>query len=224
VLESIITKLTDVIFALGYPGIVVLMAIESSFLPLPSEIVMPPAGYLAAQGRMSGWIALGAGVAGSLIGALLNYGLAIWVGRPFLHRYHRWFLMKETSLDRAEEFFRRHGEMSIFAGRLIPVIRHLISLPAGVARMRLDRFALFTTIGAGIWCAVLTYIGWYLGSRPELVADLDTAIRQRTGLATAITLPILALMVGVYVWRQRRSVGLRDPTTGSGDGEGEGET
>jgi membrane protein DedA with SNARE-associated domain len=204
VLESILTKLTDVIFALGYPGIVVLMAIESSFIPLPSEIVIPPAGYLAAQGRMNAWMVLGAGVLGSVIGALLNYGLAMWVGRPFLHRYHRWFLMKETSLDRAEAFFRRHGEMSIFAGRLIPVIRHLISLPAGVARMRLDRFALFTTLGAGIWCAVLTYIGWYLGSRPELVADLDTAIRQRTGLATAIVLPILVIMIAVYVWLQRR--------------------
>lgn len=219
-LETVITKLTDVVFALGYPGITLLMALESSFFPFPSEVVLPPAGYLAAQGRMNAWVALGAGLGGSLAGALFNYYLAVWVGRPFLHRYHRWFLMQETSLNRAEAFFRRHGEISTFVGRLIPVIRQLISLPAGVARMRLDRFAFYTALGAGIWCAILTYIGWYLGRHAELVTDLDEAIRHETGLVTAIILPVLALLVGLYVWRHRR----RARAAGNaGDGAGEGE-
>lgn len=220
VLESIVNQLTDIIFALGYPGIALLMAIESSFFPFPSEVVLPPAGILAAQGKMNVWLALAAGLTGSLVGALVNYGLAVWVGRPFLHRYHRWFLMKETSLERAEAFFRRHGEISTFVGRLIPVIRQLISLPAGVARMRLDRFVLYTALGAGIWCAVLTFIGWYLGSHLDLVSDLDSAIRQRTGLATAILLPILGVVVGTYIWVQRRAARRpKAPATHDGGGK-----
>jgi membrane protein DedA with SNARE-associated domain len=224
VLETIVTKLTDVIFALGYPGITLLMALESSFFPFPSEVVLPPAGYLAAQGRMNAWVAFGAGLGGSLIGALFNYYLAGAVGRPFLHRYHRWFLMQEASLDRAEAFFRRHGEISTFVGRLIPVIRQLISLPAGVARMRLERFAFYTALGAGIWCAILTYIGWYLGRHATLVTDLDEAIRDQTGLATVILVPVLVLLVGLYVWRHRRRSRMRpselEPQDGGDEGKG----
>ncbi len=209
-LETVVRWLTETIFALGYPGIVVLMAIESSFFPFPSEVVLPPAGYLAAQGRMNVYLAIGSGLLGSLLGAVLNYYVAVFVGRPFLHRYHRYFLMRESSLERAEEFFRRHGEISTFVGRLIPVIRQLISLPAGVSRMRLDRFAIYTALGAGIWCVVLTVIGYVVGQNAAVVSGIDALIEspdlhRYTGLAAIVILPILLLIVTVYVLRTRRS-------------------
>lgn len=207
-LETAVTWLADLIFQLGYPGITILMAIESSFIPFPSEVVLPPAGFLAAQGRMNAWLALGAGLLGSLIGALINYYLAAHLGRPFLHRYSRYVLIKEAKLDRAEAFFRRHGEISTFIGRLIPVIRQLISLPAGIARMRLDRFALYTGLGAGIWCAILTYLGWYVGSR-KLVQSLDSllaspAFRTYSGRVLMVLIPLLVVILGVYVALYRR--------------------
>jgi len=208
-LESIVVWLTETIFRLGYPGITVLMAIESSFFPFPSEVVLPPAGFLAAQGRMNAVLALGAGLLGSLIGALFNYYLALILGRPFLHRYHRFFLVSEAKLDRAEEFFRRHGEISTFVGRLVPVIRQLISLPAGIARMRLDRFLLYTALGAGIWCVVLTAIGYVIGLHADLVTGIDALIespeiRRYTGRAFLAIAPLLAIVVAIYVARQRR--------------------
>jgi membrane protein DedA with SNARE-associated domain len=209
VFEWLVDLLTEGILRLGYPGIVVLMALESSFFPFPSEVVLPPAGYLAAQGRMNAVGAFLAGLAGSMVGALFNYYLAVRLGRPLLHRYHRFLLMRESSLDRAERFFRDHGEISTFVGRLIPVIRQLISLPAGVARMRLDRFALFTALGAGMWCAVLTAIGWFVGRNATVVTSLDELTRspefaRYTGTAALILLPVLALIVVLYVLRQRR--------------------
>jgi membrane protein DedA with SNARE-associated domain len=209
VLEAIVHWLTDTIFRLGYPGITVLMALESSFFPFPSEVVMPPAGYLAAQGRMHPLLALGSGLLGSVVGAAFNYYVAVWMGRPLLHKYHRFLLMRESSLDRAEAFFRRHGEISTFVGRLIPVIRQLISLPAGLSRMRLDRFLFYTGLGAGIWCAVLTYIGWYVGRNSQVVAGLDSLLENpemqaRAGQAALIIVPFLLVIVTGYIMWQRR--------------------
>jgi membrane protein DedA with SNARE-associated domain len=161
---------------------------------------------------MNAFLALGSGVVGSLAGALFNYYLARALGRPLLHRYHRWFLVSEAKLVRAEEFFRRHGEISTFVGRLVPVIRQLISLPAGIARMRLDRFLLYTGLGAGIWCVVLTGIGYAVGRHTTLVTGIDALmespeIRKYTGLAAIVLMPLLALVVLVYVLRTRRRQG-----------------
>ena len=209
-LETVVHWLTETIFVLGYPGIVALMAIESSFFPFPSEVVLPPAGYLAAQGRMNVMLVFGAGLLGSLIGALFNYYLAVLLGRPLLHKYHRYLLMRESSLDRAEEYFRRHGEISTFVGRLIPVIRQLISLPAGISRMRIDRFVFYTSLGAGIWCLVLTAIGYLVGRHAGVVTGIDSLmespeIRRYTGIAAMAILPVLAVIVIVYVIRVRRA-------------------
>ncbi|MBI4500839.1 MAG: DedA family protein [Gemmatimonadetes bacterium] len=201
-MESIINWLIETVFRLGYPGIVVLMAIESSVFPLPSEIVIPPAGVLVAQGRMNGVLVVLAGTAGSVIGAIANYALAVWLGRPLLHRYSRYFLVREASLDRAEAFFRRHGEISTFVGRLIPVIRHLISLPAGISRMPLLKFGLYTGMGAAIWCAVLTWIGWYLGRRAEVLRNED--FQRYSSRAVMVILPVLVVVVAIYVYFQRR--------------------
>ena len=147
-IHSVVQWLVETVSALGYPGIVALMFIESSFLPLPSELVMPPAGYLAAQGRMDPLLAVLAGTLGSIGGALFNYWFAVTVGEPFLRRYGKYVLVREHHLDRTEAFFARHGEISTFVGRLLPVARHLISIPAGMARMNLKRFVAFTALGA----------------------------------------------------------------------------
>lgn len=206
-LESIVTWLTETIFRLGYPGIAVLMALESSFFPFPSEVVLPPAGYLAAQGRMNGYLALGAGVVGSLAGALFNYWLAMYLGRPLLHRFlvrfGRYLFLREKALAKSEDAFRRHGEISTFVGRLIPGIRQLISLPAGLARMHLGRFALYTGLGAGIWCAVLTYIGWYLGSHFSGGLS-DEMVHRYTTWALIGLLPVLTITITVYIIRYRK--------------------
>ena len=194
--------LADTVLALGYPGIVMLMAIESSILPLPSELVMPPAGYLVAKGHMTGWIAILAGTLGSLLGALVNYGLAVFVGEPVLRRYGKFVLVSERSLDRTEAFFRRHGEISTFVGRLLPVIRHLISIPAGMSRMALSRFALFTSLGAGIWCFILTYLGWLIGRHGEEVEAAIGPYVHRTLMY--YVLPGVLLLVAVYAWWWRR--------------------
>jgi membrane protein DedA with SNARE-associated domain len=149
----------------GFWLIFLLMAIESSVLPLPSEMVMLPAGLLAAQGKLNFWTSVLAGTTGSLAGALVNYALAIYLGRPFLLRYGKYFLMPADKLLWVERYWTQHGEISTFVGRLLPVVRHLISLPAGVARMNLGRFCWFTTLGAAIWVWILTATGYWLGDR-----------------------------------------------------------
>ncbi|MEP6689054.1 MAG: DedA family protein [Gemmatimonadales bacterium] len=201
-LSSFFEWLAQTVLALGYPGIVVLMAIESSVLPLPSELVMPPAGYLAANGHMNAWLAVAAGTLGSVLGALVNYTLAIWVGEPVLRRYGKFVLMSERSLDRTEAFFRRHGEISTFIGRLLPVIRHLISIPAGLSRMSLARFVAFTALGAGLWCGILTYLGWLIGRHG---GDVQRAIGPYVHRTLVFyVLPGAVLTIGVYAWWRRR--------------------
>jgi len=201
-LTSFFQWLADSVLALGYPGIVVLMAIESSVLPLPSELVMPPAGYLVSQGQMSAGLAIAAGTLGSVLGALLNYLLAVTVGEPVLRRYGKFVLISERSLDRTEAFFRRHGEISTFLGRLLPVIRHLISIPAGMSRMALGRFVTFTALGAGIWCGILTYLGWLIGRHGGDVARAIGPYVHRTLLY--YVLPGAVVIVALYVWWRRR--------------------
>ena len=153
----------------GYPGIIVMMFLESSFFPFPSEVVIPPAGYLAARGEMSLTLVILAGIIGSLSGALFNYWLAALWGRPFFEKYGRYLLISEKSLDKADYFFARHGHISTFIGRLLPGIRQYISLPAGIARMNLPLFAAFTGLGAGLWVIVLALVGYYIGNNQELV-------------------------------------------------------
>ncbi len=204
-LESFVQWLLDRFRDLGYPGIVVLMAIESSTLPLPSELVMPPAGYLAAKGEMNIAVVVACGVLGSLLGSLANYGLARWLGRAFFLRLGRYVLLTEKGLDRSERYFAAHGEISVFMGRMLPVVRHLISIPAGIARMSLLRFVLFTGLGALMWCTILTGIGWFIGTREDVILQvLDQEARRYTTRALLIVLPILAVIGVAYVWWYRR--------------------
>ncbi|MBN2420145.1 MAG: DedA family protein [Deltaproteobacteria bacterium] len=155
----------------GFLIVFILMTIESSFIPFPSEVVMIPAGFMAARGELTFAqpqidmaIVFLCGLSGSLAGAYINYYLAMRLGRPFLYRYGRYFLIKPGVLARAEEIFLRYGEITTFICRLLPAIRQLISLPAGISRMPLSRFSLFTGLGAGIWSIILLGIGYYFGS------------------------------------------------------------
>ena len=158
----------------GFVLVFVLMAIESSFIPFPSEVIMIPAGFLAYRGELTfgnPHIDLVAvvlcGLTGSLAGAFFNYHFALFLGRPFLYRYGKYFFVKPNVLSRAEEIFRKYGDITTFVCRLIPGIRQLISLPAGISRMSFIRFSIFTALGAGIWSAILAWVGYYLGSLSE---------------------------------------------------------
>jgi membrane protein DedA with SNARE-associated domain len=150
---------------------------------------------------MNGVLAVAAGTLGSVIGALVNYGLALFVGEPLLRRYGKYVLVSGRSLDRSEAFFRRHGEISTLIGRLLPVVRHLISVPAGVSRMSLRRFVLFTALGAGVWCAVLTYLGYVIGRHGE---EVEAVIGDYVHHALLVyVLPGVLILAAAYVlWRR----------------------
>ena len=168
-MQAIVDWILAVVGTLGYPGIFFLMLLESSFFPFPSEVVMIPAGYLAFQGSMNPYIAVAVGIAGSLAGALLNYMLALHLGRPILLRIGHYFFFGPKALEKVEAYFAEHGEISTFNGRLVPGVRQYISLPAGLARMHLGKFSLYTSLGAGIWVTILTVLGYLMGSKEELL-------------------------------------------------------
>lgn len=200
--EQFIDWLLQVCLDLGYPGIVALMAMESSILPVPSELVMPPAGYWAAKGEMNFVVALLCGVIGSIIGALANYYGAQLIGRPLIQRYGKYVLLSEKNLQRSERFFAQHGEISTLIGRLFPVIRHLISIPAGLHRMPLGKFILYTGIGAAIWCTILTWIGYFLGQHESALRGEE--IHRYVTWALIALVPISLGAIGFYMWRRRR--------------------
>ena len=197
-IHTLVNWLLQTIGTMGYPGIFLLMAMESSILPIPSELVMPPAGYLAQQGQMSLGFSIFCGTVGSLVGAYANYFAARYLGRPLILKYRNYVFNTEEKFTKVESFFLRHGEISTFIGRLLPVIRHLISLPAGLSGMSHLKFSLYTLLGAGIWVTVLTYIGYFIGSNQEL-------IMKYSHHALVIVLLVSSLIVAVYVKMQRRN-------------------
>ena len=170
-LTSIINFIVETVGSLGYTGIFIMMFLESSFFPFPSEVVMIPAGYLAYKGEMNMYLVILFGILGSLAGSLFNYYLAVKFGRRFLIKYGKYFFIKEETIVKMEEFFKKHGHISTFSGRLIPVVRQYISLPAGLAKMNLFVFSLYTSLGAGIWVAILAILGYYLGDNEGLIKE-----------------------------------------------------
>jgi len=196
-IQNLMQMLVDGIGAMGYPGIFLLMAMESSLVPVPSELVMPPAGYLSHQGLMNPWIAIIVGTVGSLAGAYVNYFGARYLGRPLILKYGKYFLIPPEKFKRVESFFLRHGEIATFIGRLLPVVRHLISIPAGLSGMKHLRFSAYTLLGAFIWCTVLTWIGYAIGRNQDLIMAYS---RQAVVWAAAGSF----LLLLVYIWFQRR--------------------
>ena len=199
-LHDLVNFIVTVVGQWGYPGIVVMMFLESSCFPFPSEVVMIPAGYLAHQGQMNFWIAILMGIVGSWLGALFNYYLALALGRPLLLKWGKYFFISEKSFEKGEKFFQDHGEIGTFTGRLIPVVRQYISLPAGIARMNMAHFLFWTGLGAGIWVTILTAIGYVAGKSEDLWKPY---VKQ----ATVVTLAFCVVVVVVYVWWHRRKKG-----------------
>lgn len=200
----------------GFVIIFLLMAVESSFIPFPSEVVMIPAGFLAYRGELTTgnaildmFLAFVSGTAGSILGAYVNYYLGLKLGRPFLHKYGKYFFLKEQALDRAEEVFREHGDITTFVCRLIPAIRQLISIPAGLAKMNFKRFTFFTALGAGIWGLILLFIGYGFGcatgdmSYPEMVEKGKNLIHDNY---IWILLALVILVVG-YIFVHKKIMG-----------------
>lgn len=195
------------------------MAVESSFIPFPSEIVMIPAGFMAARGEFfpggNIWAAVAlavlCGISGSLVGAWVNYVLSLKLGRPFLERWGKYFFLAQERLTRAEQLFRKYGEVTTFVCRLIPVVRQLISIPAGISRMHFGRFTLFTGAGAGIWVIILTGIGYWFGittaglSYGELVHQAKAMLDQNLLWIIAGS----GLLGAAYVWVHSLALGRR---------------
>lgn len=196
-LENIVTYLVDLVADWGYLGIFLLMALESSFFPFPSEVVMIPAGYLVYTGQMNLYMAFAAGAFGSLAGALFNYYLCYFLGRPFVAKYGKYVGVTDEKMSKFESFFNRYGEISTFNCRLIPGIRQYISLPAGLAKMNIFTFSLYTTLGAGIWVAILLAIGYYIGDQKEL-------IKEYLGQITIYLLVAVALITAIYIYIHKR--------------------
>ncbi|CAI8951577.1 DedA family protein [Methylocaldum szegediense] len=204
-MHELIDWLVSTIGAMGYTGIFLLMAMESSVIPIPSEIVMPPAGYLAQQGKMDLTLVILSGTLGSLVGAYANYFVARWLGRPLLIKYGKYVWITEEHFQRVEKFFLTHGEISTFIGRLLPVARHLISLPAGLAGMNHVKFTVYTLLGAGIWVSVLSWIGYFIGENQELVARYSEH-------AVIDVILFSIVLVGIYIVIQRRKARSRIPS------------
>ena len=196
-MQPIVDWILHTVGQIGYPGIFLLMLLESSFFPFPSEVVMIPAGYLAFKGEMNLIAAVLVGTAGSLAGSWLNYFLALHLGRRILLRYGKYVLLGPAVLEKIETYFSRHGEISTFNGRLLPGVRQYISLPAGLARMRVGKFSLYTFLGAGIWVAILTVLGYLLGSQESL-------LRENLHRITIGALIFVAVSSAVYVVLRRR--------------------
>ena len=206
-MQTFIAWCRDILLGSGAWGIFLGMALESSFVPFPSEVIMIPWGYFSAQGHMDWPWVLALGIAGSLAGALVNYYLAVWAGRPALARWGRYVLISADKVESMEVFFRRHGEITTFVGRLIPGVRQYISFPAGLARMPLLRFLAYTGLGAGIWCALLLWAGWALGQQLQGLdpasANFMAAANERLKPVYPWLIVALAVLVLLYVlWRR----------------------
>lgn len=196
-LGDFINFIVNLVHDWGYLGIFLMMFLESSFFPFPSEVAMIPAGYLASQGKMSVILAWIAGTGGSLAGAAFNYYLCYFFGRDLIEKYGKYVGINEKNMAKFEAFFNKHGEISTFNCRLIPGIRQYISLPAGLAKMHFGKFALYTTLGAGIWVAILIALGYYLGENEAFLKEQLHII-----VIGLILLTILSFII--YFWYQKR--------------------
>lgn len=203
-LESLGTWIVAVISAGGYAGIVALMAIESVCIPLPSELIMPFAGYLVSTGQLSLLGVAIAGAVGCSIGSTVAYAVGVWAGRPAIERWGRYVLLGSHDLDVAENFFKRYGSVAVFVGRLLPVVRTFIALPAGFARMSMWKFQLYTFVGSLIWCFALAWLGQQLGNQ----WNTNPAVKAAFHNADIVIVVLVVLGVAWFLWsrlRQRRA-------------------
>jgi membrane protein DedA with SNARE-associated domain len=204
VMETIRVWIREIMETLGYAGIALVMLVENLFPPIPSELVMPLAGFMVAEGTFNFPATIAAGTLGSVAGAIILYYIGMLAGerlvRPFIRNYGKWFLLSEDDLDKSLSVFQKHGDVMVFTGRVIPLIRSLISLPAGMNQMPLGRFILLTTIGSAIWTTLLTVAGYILGRNWEAVLGFISQYQK-------VVLALLA--VGVIYFVVRRVMTLR---------------
>ncbi|MDH4085388.1 MAG: DedA family protein [Nitrospira sp.] len=196
-IEAVISELSQFVIAcisrFGYAGIVFTMAVESACIPLPSEIIMPFSGYLVMTGEFTMLGVTLAGAIGNVLGSIVAYYAGVWGGRPFAERYGPYFLVSHHDLDVADRWFAKYGEAAVFFGRMLPVVRTFISLPAGIAKMNFPRFAMFTFVGALPWCYLLAYIGLRMGEQWEHLRDYFHQFDIAIGL-------VLAVAIGYFLW------------------------
>lgn len=202
-MQDIFQSFLSLVDSLGYVGIFILMTIESSFIPFPSEIVIPPAAYLAFKGEMNIYFIFIAGLLGSVAGALVNYFLALYLGRSLVYKlvekpWAKYLLLSRGAVEKSEAYFKRYGSITTFVGRLLPAIRQLISLPAGFVKMNLGAFIFYTSLGAGIWTAILAALGYFFGAN----AELFLAYYKEIGYSL---MAIVAITLVVYLIAKRRN-------------------
>ncbi|MEK6908578.1 MAG: DedA family protein [Nanoarchaeota archaeon] len=200
-ITNIIELLIALVSDLGYLGILLGMTIESSIIPFPAELILPPAGVLVSRGDMSFILVLAMAIVGSILGALVNYFIAYYLGRKtvnkLLLKYGKIFFIKKEELIKSENTFRKHGEITTFFGRLIPGIRSFVSLPAGFYKMNLMRFCFFTGLGAGIWSAILIYLGMFYGENQD-------SIENMLGSLTWIIIAVVLIIILIYIYIRKK--------------------
>ncbi len=194
----------------SYIFVFVFMMVESSFIPFPSEVVVPPAAYLAVQrGDMNIFAVVIVATAGALVGAIINYVISLLIGRPIVYafadsRFGHACLIDRAKVMKAEKYFDRHGAVSTFIGRLIPAVRQLISIPAGLARMNFGIFCLYTSLGAAVWNIILAFLGWWLAQHVSL-DELYGAVEKYNSYLTYAGLGLLCLCIAYIVWNAFRN-------------------
>lgn len=197
IIELVTAFIIATISTLGYGGVVLLMAIESACIPLPSEIIMPFSGYLVYTGRFNIWLVSVAGAFGCVVGSLVAYGVGMYGGRPLIEKYGKFVLLSKHDLDIADRWFDRFGEVIVFVSRLLPAIRTFIAFPAGVARMNLKKFIIYTFAGSLPWCFGLAYVGQKLGERWDKDPRLKTLF-HRFDFVIGI---VIVLAIAWWIWR-----------------------
>lgn len=201
---GLVAWIVSTVGRMGYIGIILLMGLESSFVPFPSEVIMAPAGYHVSQGSMNLILVILCGILGSIMGSLVNYWIAARFGRTFLLKYSRFFFINEERFDKFEKFFNTHGEITTFVGRLIPVVRQYISFPAGLVRMNMGRFIFYTGLGAGIWVTILVAVGYIVGNNIDLV-------KENIHRISYVLFPALILLVVIYIIVFKRKKAKKKP-------------
>jgi len=200
VLEIISALIVTTISTLGYSGVVLLMAIESACIPLPSEIIMPFSGYLVSKGEMNLWLVGVAGAVGCVVGSMIAYWVGMYGGRPVIEKYGRYILISHHDLDLADRWFARYGEIIVFVSRLLPAIRTFIAFPAGVARMNIARFIIYTFAGSLPWCIGLAYVGQKLGEQ----WDKDPRLKSLFHRFDFVIGILIVIAAALWIWRHVR--------------------
>jgi membrane protein DedA with SNARE-associated domain len=206
-MEILVNKILLLLGNLDYTGVFLLMTLESSFIPFPSEVIVPPAAYNASQGDLNIFLVVFFGILGSLVGAIINYFLAYYLGRALIYRIadHRFFkllLINSSKVEAAESFFLRWGRVSTFTGRLIPAVRQLISLPAGFSKMNLGQFCLYTALGAGIWVSILAGLGYYFGANKEVMTHF---LHEISNIFWVLGLLVVAYIIFSYKKKKKKA-------------------